>query len=266
MPGESHPYLLGTRGDAVTRLEIQGEIFDKQSSPFLANWVKPNMKVLEVGCGAGNTSVMLAGLLSSGHLTATDLEQSFVDITAAKISTLGLNNVVVRQCALENVSQLNAKFDLIYGRAVLHQLPDAKLAVAVLTKQLVGSGLMLFEEPVMSDFSCYPPNTAFTTLIDLYIELGGKTRHDFLVGKKLEAYYVENQLSIMHYGFIQSVLLTNHQRRIVPMLARECSKEFIKEQLISAAALTKLVEDLEVLIKTNAMIAYVKFAEIVGRS
>jgi SAM-dependent methyltransferase len=266
MPGPSRPYLLGTRGDAVTRLEIQGEIFDKQSRPFLANWVKPNMNVLEVGCGAGNTSVILAALLDGmGHLIATDLEQSFVDITATKVAAQGFKNVTVRQCALENVAELSQTFDLIYGRAVLHQVTDAKRAIATLNKQLVRSGLMLFEEPVMDDFSCYPPDAAFATLVDLYIRLGLKTQHDFLVGKKLEALYIENRLDVIHYGFIQSVLLTDHERQIIPMLAHECSKEFIDEGLIQSSTLTKLIGDLEALIKTNAAIAYVKFGQIVGK-
>jgi len=264
MSTNSNPYLLGTTGKAVTRLEIQAEIFDQQSYPFLKNWVKPDMHILEVGCGAGNTSVILAELLNhTGHLTSTDLSQNFVDITSAKIAEKKFSNVTVRQCAIEDAHQLNQQFDLIYGRAVLHQIIDASDAILLLSKLLKNGGMMLFEEPVMSDFFCYPENPAFAALIDLYVKLGEKTQHDFLIGKKLDALYKNAQLKTHHYGFVQSVL-SEHQRVIMPMLAQECAHEFIQYQLIDAAGLAKLTEELETLVKTDTMMAYVKFGQIVG--
>src|SRR5579872_2590480 len=152
-------YVLGKKGVGVTRLEIQGELLDKQTEPFLKKFLRPDMKVLEVGCGAGNVTLILAKTLNqTGHLTAIDLTEEFATLTKNKIAQHQYNNVTVKQCALEDAHQLKMKFDLICGRAVLHHVKKPLIALKKLKKLLTPEGMIAFEEPIIGDAYCYPKN------------------------------------------------------------------------------------------------------------
>lgn len=259
-------YVLGTTGVGVTRLEIQGEILDRQTEPFLQKWLKPDMKVLEVGCGAGNVTLLLAKLLNhTGHLTAIDLTEEYAVLTRKKITQHNFNNVTVQQCALEEADKLKMKFDLICGRAVLHHVKKPLQAIKKLKRLLKPQGIIAFQEPVLSDFYCYPKNKSYKKLVELYVKLGKKSKLDFGIGDKLGQLYNKAKLSTLDYGFTQATLLTEKERSVIPLLAEECHDAFIKEGLIEAAALKQVTDDLHELVKTDISMIYPKVAQIVGK-
>jgi SAM-dependent methyltransferase len=98
---------------------------------------------LEIGAGTGYFSLNLlqAGVLE--HATCTDISPGMVATLAANARRLGLDVRAARADA-ESLPFADDSFDLVFGHAVLHHLPDLGRAFAELHRVLRPGGRILF--------------------------------------------------------------------------------------------------------------------------
>ena len=83
-------------------------------------------KVLEIGCGAGSAACRFAQ--QGARVTAVDLTQAAVELTALHASVLGIRTIDVRQMDAENLDGLPAgTFDFVYSWGVLHHSPHPQV-------------------------------------------------------------------------------------------------------------------------------------------
>ena len=98
---------------------------------------------LEIGAGTGYFSLNLlqAGVLREA--TCTDISPGMVATLAANAERLGLEVRAARADA-ESLPFADASFDLVFGHAVLHHLPDLQRAFAEFHRVLRPGGRVLF--------------------------------------------------------------------------------------------------------------------------
>lgn len=82
-------------------------------------------RVLSVGCGIGDTEVVMAPLVAS--VTGIDLSPSGVREARAAAAKAGTANAVFLEGTLENLDLPLHSFDLVIAIFLLHHLPDAAL-------------------------------------------------------------------------------------------------------------------------------------------
>jgi 2-polyprenyl-3-methyl-5-hydroxy-6-metoxy-1,4-benzoquinol methylase len=105
-------------------------------------------KVLDVGCGDGTNSVLLARL--GADVTGIDISPKLIEIARSRAEI----NQVVESCRfvcspLETADLQADSFDLIWGDAVLHHLiPELPALLDRLTHFARPGALMIFAEPV----------------------------------------------------------------------------------------------------------------------
>src|SRR5215212_8158143 len=100
-------------------------------------------RALEIGAGTGyfSMNLMRAGML--GELVATDISQGMLDELAATARTLGLD--VETACTeAERLPFDDDSFDLVFGHAVLHHLPDLDAAFREFRHVLRPGGVLAF--------------------------------------------------------------------------------------------------------------------------
>jgi SAM-dependent methyltransferase len=89
---------------------------------FLQNFpVRPTDRVLDIGCGSGDFSVVVADLLPAGQLVGIDPQDSLLE-QARKV---GRDNQTFAQLRAQDVAAAFApkSFDAIFSRAVFHWIP-----------------------------------------------------------------------------------------------------------------------------------------------
>jgi SAM-dependent methyltransferase len=98
---------------------------------------------LEIGAGTGYFSLNLlqAGVLSEA--TCTDISPGMVAELSANAERLGLDVRAARADA-ESLPFASASFDLVFGHAVLHHLPDLRRAFAEFHRVLRPGGRIVF--------------------------------------------------------------------------------------------------------------------------
>ena len=117
--------------------------------------VGAGMRVLDVGCGQGEVSLMLARRVGAhGHVLGLDRDARALAAARALARDLGLAHVHFAEADLDALAPGHAPFDApfdvpfdaVVGRRVLMYLPDPGAAVGRLARVLRPGGLMAFQE------------------------------------------------------------------------------------------------------------------------
>ncbi|MEM9455366.1 MAG: methyltransferase domain-containing protein [Myxococcota bacterium] len=110
--------------------------------------IEPSMRVLDVGCGRADVTLMLARRVgASGRVIGLDRSQEALSIARARTAELGLTNVeFVEGDLASTASDDEGAYDAIVGRRVLMYQPDRVAAMRALSRRLRPDGLVVFEE------------------------------------------------------------------------------------------------------------------------
>ncbi len=136
------------------RLSVQAGIVNPLTESFLRRaGISAGMRVLELGCGVGEVSLIAARLVGPhGHVHCIDIDEAALEIVRERARSAGHDHVVVEKT---DVAHFYAEqpFDAVIGRLILIHTNDA---VAILQKavDLVHpGGVIAFQD---TDFTHVP--------------------------------------------------------------------------------------------------------------
>jgi ubiquinone/menaquinone biosynthesis C-methylase UbiE len=99
---------------------------------------------LEIGSGTGYFSLNLVQLGAIERLTATDISAGMLDRLGTTAEALGLSDVATVVTEAEILPFADESFDLVFGHAVLHHIPDLDRAFAEFRRVLRPGGAIAF--------------------------------------------------------------------------------------------------------------------------
>lgn len=106
--------------------------------------IAPGMRVLDIGCGAGDSSLHLASLVGpSGSVVGVDRDAALVERAERRASGSELTNVEFVAAELR-AFEPHGQFDALAGRFVLRHLPDPVATLRRLTPALVPGAIVSF--------------------------------------------------------------------------------------------------------------------------
>jgi protein-L-isoaspartate(D-aspartate) O-methyltransferase len=100
--------------------------------------VKPGQNILDVGCGSGWTTALLAHLTGTdGQVTGVEINEKLAEFGQANLSKYDYENAKIRQANAMEDTQPEAPFDRILASAAAPKIPD------MLTRQLKKGGVLV---------------------------------------------------------------------------------------------------------------------------
>jgi ubiquinone/menaquinone biosynthesis C-methylase UbiE len=143
-----HPeYVLGHAASELDRLIRQAAFFGDLTEHTLRKaGLAPGMKVLDVGCGAGDVSLLAASIVGpSGSVTGVDMNADAVKFARGRIDSAKIPNITF---AAGDITQLSysAEFDAVIGRLVLMYLGDQAAGMKAFRSYVKPGGLIYFQE------------------------------------------------------------------------------------------------------------------------
>lgn len=159
-------YDFGHDPSELKRLITQAEVLRPVTEAML--WsigLRGGSRVLDVGCGAGDVSMLIAELTdSTAEVIGIDRSSDAVDLAAARSKEHGLPNVSFRTSSLEDFHDPES-FDFVVGRyVVLHQpLPVVFLGQAA-SKLRAGGTLAFHEIDLRKSYDSLPEVPLYTSV------------------------------------------------------------------------------------------------------
>jgi SAM-dependent methyltransferase len=102
---------------------------------------RPDLDVLVAGCGTWQAA-KFALCHPAARVTGIDVSPTSLDHTGRLKQKYNLTNLEVRQLSIENVEELDHRFDLIISTGVLHHLVDPDAGLRALRSVLGSDGVM----------------------------------------------------------------------------------------------------------------------------
>jgi len=159
----SRHYVLGYSDEEMRRLQKQAALWHSATRRFLEDvGITAGMKVLDVGAGAGDVTLLLAEKVGpGGQVIAVDSNPASLDFAWRRVEAAAFTNVSFVQ---GDITQMDfaVDFDAIVGRFILQHLSDPVAVLARLARSLRPEGCIGFQELDQTRISySLPPVTLY---------------------------------------------------------------------------------------------------------
>ena len=114
-------------------------------------YLRPDMEVLEYGCGTGGTSLIHAPYVK--HILATDISQQMIGIAKTKAEEAKVTNVDFKQASIEELctSISSNSLDAVLGLSILHLVPNRQEVIKQTYQWLKPGGLFITSTICIND-------------------------------------------------------------------------------------------------------------------
>lgn len=112
-------------------------------------YLRPDMDVLEFGCGTGSTALVHAPYVRK--YTASDLSGEMIRIAKSKLQDSPQKNLKFEVATLEDHVARQEQFDAVLGLNILHLLPDPQHAIRKAVQLLKPGGVFVTSTACLKD-------------------------------------------------------------------------------------------------------------------
>jgi len=157
--GHSQEILEAMRIRQEVDAEIQSLYQDRDINDcagFLLPSLKPNMKLLDCGCGPGQLSSHFAKILSSGSVTGIDANPQHVELAKKESLSQALSNTTFHHGDIYQLPFEDNHFDIAFFHTVICNLHDPIAALQEVKRVVKPGGMIAAREPDYHNSIIYP--------------------------------------------------------------------------------------------------------------
>jgi ubiquinone/menaquinone biosynthesis C-methylase UbiE len=182
----SGTYILGHAQDELDRLISQSRFIGELTDHFLKlAGLEAGMRVLDVGCGAGDVSFLAARIVGpSGSVIGIDRSTESIALASHRAAAAGLENVTFRTADAARFV-LDPPVDALIGRLVLMYWADAASALRHLVKSVKPGGIVTFQDFDLEGAKTEPRCPFFEACLDRLREAFTRAGAETVMGLKL---------------------------------------------------------------------------------
>jgi ubiquinone/menaquinone biosynthesis C-methylase UbiE len=184
-------YALGHSSRELDRLSAQARLIEPITRDFFTRaGIRAGMRVLDVGSGVGDVSLLLVDLVGdSGQVVGVDRAASAVNVARIRAAKEFHENVTFLQ-GDPSMMELDGGFDAVVGRYVLQFQRDPAAMLRSIVSHAHPGGIVAFHEIDWGGARSFPPSPVFDRCCEWIVEtlqlLGAETR----MGTKLHSIFL----------------------------------------------------------------------------
>ncbi len=168
-------------------------------------YLRPEMEVLEFGCGTGSTAITHAPHVK--HIQAIDVSSKMLEIARGKADANNIGNISFEVSNIDDISVPNQTFDAVLALSILHLLKNKEEVVSKVHRMLKPGGIFVtsticlgdtkmkiirFVAPIGKALGLLPVLRVFTVkdLVDSLTRAGFAIDHQWQPGKSSAVFIV----------------------------------------------------------------------------
>ena len=199
-------------------------------------------RCLDVGCGGGHVSRLLASLVGSGgYVVGVDLDPSVLELARADAQAAGLANIEFRQ---SDASDIDGPYDLAYARFLLSHVSDAAGVVGAMVSAVRSGGRIVVEDIDFMGSFCSPPSPAYERYVELYRATVSRRGGDADIGPRLPGMLHEAGLQDVAVSVVQPCGLSGDAKVISPVTLERIADSVLAEGIADAEELGQVIAEL----------------------
>ena len=154
-------YAMGYAEEERQRLIEQAAIYGPATQQFFLDaGIRPGMRVLDVGCGVGDVSLLAADLVGpDGTVVGVDTDPLALGTARARAREAGLRTIDFHQGDLHELT-FDEPFDAAVGRVILLHVRNPVEAVRRVARHVRPGGVVAFQEVAAEAVPPYYPAMA----------------------------------------------------------------------------------------------------------
>jgi ubiquinone/menaquinone biosynthesis C-methylase UbiE len=263
-------YVLGNLDNEIARLEVQSAFFEPLTRrTLLKAGIKDGMKCLDVGCGSGSASRLMANLVGGkGKVVGLDIDEKYLQY-CRNYKTPPNAEFMLDDISNSKLVKKKEVFDIIYSRFMFVHLKDVRKAVQSMKQLTRKGGVVIIEEldHAPDSWLCYPENQSVSTLRKIYVALVKKAGGDPFAGRKIYRLLVEESFDAS-VECNSPCLMMGHEpyNTLGWRIAESLKPQILSFGLLSDQEYVKMFSDLKNLSKDNkSFVTYARFFSVIGR-
>lgn len=139
--------------DRMAKLYVASPIADvpsyEKKLEVTRSYLRPDMELLEVGCGSGATALLHAPHVT--HILATDFSARMIEIARERAAEQDIANVSFEVADLMALDSPAERFDMVLALSVLHLMEDRDAAIARIHRLLKPGGFFVSSTACLGD-------------------------------------------------------------------------------------------------------------------
>lgn len=230
-------YMLATGGRDVRRLRLLHQAYGPGTEAMFGRLgLRDGLRVVEVGCGSGNTACWVAERVGpNGSVLGIDNSAGQIEQARQQAQARGLRNVEFQVADAYSPRLPEATFDLAYCRLVLMHLTHPKDALRAMRSLVRPGGTVACEEMDQTIWLCYPTTDAVQRFYELTVALGDRNGEHFRLGSSLHRIFAEVGFEQPEVGTNFPVVLRGIEKQLLGLTFDEFGPEFVREGLATQA-------------------------------
>jgi SAM-dependent methyltransferase len=187
-------YLLGHSAQETQRLMTQARWLDLPLRRFFeAAGVRADMRVLDIGSGAGDVALTAADLVGpGGAVVGVELNPQILETARQRAREARLANVTFAAGDIRDGLALAGEFDALVGRFVLQYLPEPGPMLRDALGHLRSGGIVAFQEGQLEGLPlAYPPSPLLERRAEWIRQVQARSGADPSAGLALHRTFLE---------------------------------------------------------------------------
>jgi SAM-dependent methyltransferase len=158
------------------------------SAAYLLGSLKPNMRILDIGCGPGTITADLAELVPDGRVTGVDRAPGILEQARATAAARGLTNVDFAVADVHALEYPDDTFCVVHAHQVLQHVGDPVQALREMVRVTRPGGFIAVRDADYAAMTWYPASEGLDDWLDLYRRVARSNGGEPDAGRRLKAW------------------------------------------------------------------------------
>ncbi len=141
----------------------------QNSAAYLLPSLRPDMNILDVGCGPGTITADFAALVYQGHVVALDITEDVVGHARMHAERRGLDNITFQVGSVLKLPFQDDTFDIVHAHQVIQHISDPINALREMCRVTKDGGIVAVRSSDVSATAWFPDVEGLNQSQSLYM-------------------------------------------------------------------------------------------------